>query len=371
MKLLITGGHLTPALAIIDKIQSQKQYQNKIKIYFVGRKHTLDTEKTISFEFKEIYLRNLEFMNLEAGRLTRIFNLSSLRGIFKIPLGFINALKILLKIKPDCILSFGGYLALPIAIIGYFMRIPVYTHEQTISPGLANRIIGFFSKKIFYSFEQSLRYFSQKKAIYSGNPIRNNIFFISEKPFKIKTDIPSIYVTGGSLGSHSINVHILNILDSLLEKYNVIHQIGDVKEYKDYDECIKARNRLSRKKQEQYFPVKHFLAREIGFVYSVTDIVVGRAGANTFFELINLKKPAILIPLPWSANQEQQKQAELFASYGLGQVFEQKNKSEILLEQIESLFRDKAKYVNHFYRLPIVLKQDAADCIIKEIIKNN
>jgi len=370
MKLLITGGHLTPALAVIDTIRSQKNYNKDIEIYFVGRRHALDTEKTISFEFKEISLRKLHFINLEAGRMTRIFNLTSFRGVLKIPLGFLNAFKILVKIKPDCILSFGGYLALPIVIAGWCMRIKVYTHEQTISPGLSNKIISFFSKKIFYSFERSAPYFPKSKAIYSGNPIRNLVFSVSEKPFILKYDLPVLYITGGSLGSHSINIHLLKILNSLLDNFNVIHQIGDVKEYRDYEECIKVKNKLPIAKRERYFPVKHFLASEIGYVFSITDIVIGRAGANTFFELIQLKKPAILIPLPWSANQEQQKQAELFATYGLGQVFEQKNKSEKLLELIMLVFKDRAKYLNHFYRLPIVMKQDAANCIIQEIIKD-
>ena len=370
MKLLITGGHVTPALAIIDTINSQKKILKNIEIYFVGRKHALDTEKTISFEFKEINLRKLHFINLEAGRLTRIFNLTSFRGILKIPFGFIHAFIILLQVKPDSILSFGGYLALPIVIVGWIMGIPIYTHEQTISPGLSNRIISFFSKKVFYSFEKSARYFPKNKAIYSGNPVRNLIFSVTDRPIELNDKLPSLYVTGGSLGSHSINVHLLNILDSLLDNFNVIHQIGDVKEYHDYDTCIKVKNNLSAIKRARYFPVKHFLASEIGYIYSKTDIVVGRAGANTYFELIHLKKPAILIPLPWSSNQEQQKQAESFASHGLGVVFEQKDKSEKLLELITSVYKDRAKYLNHFYRLPIEMKKDAASCIIQEIIKH-
>jgi len=371
MKILITGGHLTPALAVIDKIQLQKRYQKEIKNYFVERKHALDTKKTISFEYKEILLKNLEFIDLDTGRFTRIFNLKSLRSLIKIPLGFVRAFQILTNIKPDNILSFGGYIALPIVIIGWLLRIPVYTHEQTIFPGLSNRIISLFAKKIFYSFERSAHYFPKNKAIYSGNPIRNSVFSVLEKPFEIKNKLPSIYITGGSLGSHSINIHILNILNLLLERYNVIHQIGDVKEYNDFETCIKAKNLLSFTRREQYIPVKHFLASEIGYIYSIADIVVGRSGANTFFELLQLKKPAILIPLPWSANQEQQIQAKLFEMYGLGFVFEQKNKSEKLFELINLLYRDRAKYLNHFYRLSIVMKQDAADCIIQEILKNN
>lgn len=370
MRLLITGGHLTPAIAVIDKILTEKQRYTKINISFVGRKHALDSEKTISFEFKEIHMRNVEFINLEAGKITRLLNLRSFQGIVKIPLGFINAFKILMRVHPGCILSFGGYLALPIVIVGWLMGIPVYTHEQTISPGLSNRIISYFSRKIFYSFERTAHLFPKNKAIYSGNPVRSSIFKVTTKPFELDNTLPTVYITGGSLGSHSINAHVLRILDELTENFNVIHQIGDVKEYNDFEECIKKRNVLTPLKRGRYFPVKHISTSDMGFVYSVADLVVGRAGANTFFELIHLKKPAILIPLPWSANQEQQKQAELFKSYGLGEVFEQKNKSGMLLTLIALVYKDKLKYLNHFHRLPIVMKQDAANCIIHEITKN-
>lgn len=144
MKLLITGGHLAPALALIEEI---KKIKKEVDIIFVGRKYPTDQERTLSLEYKEISKKNLTFISLEAGRLTRVMSVSSLIGILKIPIGFLQAFFIINKYRPNYIMSFGGYLALPIVFWGYIFRIPVFTHEQTIKPGLANKFIGFFFKK--------------------------------------------------------------------------------------------------------------------------------------------------------------------------------------------------------------------------------
>src|SRR3989344_4015478 len=110
MKLLITGGHLAPALALIEELEKTK---NNVDVIFVGRKYPTDRERTLSLEYKEINKKNLDFVSLEAGRLTRAITVSSLIGIFKIPIGFFQALFIVNKYRPNYVMSFGGYLALP------------------------------------------------------------------------------------------------------------------------------------------------------------------------------------------------------------------------------------------------------------------
>lgn len=366
MKLLITGGHLTPALAVIDKIieSSQKEI---ITLIFVGRKYALDSEQTLSLEYKEITKRNISFISLHAGRMTRLMTFRSFINILKIPIGFIHAFLILRQQTPDVILSFGGYLAIPIAVVGWLLRVRVFTHEQTICPGLANRIISFFSKKIFYSFPESKHFFPPQKSILSGNPVRSTVFKIINRSIDVDTKRPVIYVTGGSLGSHGINEHIRNILPELLQDYVVIHQTGDIKEYDDYEHLLRYRRTFAEEIKQRYVPVKHFFDNEIGYVYSVSNLVVARAGANTFFELIHVKKPTIFIPLPWSSQKEQQKHAEFFKNYKIGEVFEQKEPSARLLELIRSVLSKKDSYIKNFETLPYQIRRDATDVIIHEI----
>lgn len=365
-KILITGGHLAPALAIIEELRKVKK---DIEIVFVGRKYALDSEKTISLEYREIEKLGIPFIPLSAGRLTRVMTFRSIRNFLRIPLGFFSAFFILREQRPDIILSFGSFLALPVAFWGYLFGIPVYSHEQTIKPGLANRLISYFSKIIFVAFSEARKYFDPSKTLVSGNPVRNAIFEIRTKPFEINKDRPVIYVTGGSLGSHSINLHIQKILSDLLMEYIVIHQVGDTKEYGDFEKLQEVRAKLPQNLASNYYLRKHFLEDEIGYVYSLTDLCVGRSGANTFFELQALKIPALFIPLPWSAGREQQKHAEIFAREGVGEIFHQVESSGKLLRQIKSMIGNLDVYKKNFEKLDYFYKQNAAKFLVKTILK--
>ncbi len=368
MKILLTGGHLSPALALIDEIKDQKI---TAEIIFVGRKYALDSENILSLEYKEITKRNIKFIPLPAGRLTRILSFKSLKSFLKIPIGFIKGFFIVKNEKPEIIFSFGSYLALPIAFWGYFFKIPVFIHEQTINPGLANKIISIFAKKIFLAFPQAKKYFPPEKVMVVGNPLKKTIFQEIKKPFLIKKYRPVIYITGGSLGSHSINLHIKKIIKDLLKNYIVIHQTGETKKYHDFEDLLEIRKKLPKDLSERYFLRKHFFDEEIGYVYQKADLVIGRSGANTFFELLALKKPALFIPLPWSAGKEQQYHAEIFAKNQIGEIFPQIQPSEKLLRLIKKMIDNLDFYKKNFNSLGSFLKRDASKEIIREIFKNH
>jgi UDP-N-acetylglucosamine--N-acetylmuramyl-(pentapeptide) pyrophosphoryl-undecaprenol N-acetylglucosamine transferase len=366
MKLLITGGHLAPALALIEEI---KRIKKDVDIIFVGRKYPTDKERTLSLEYKEISKKNLEFVSIEAGRLNRIISVSSLISFIRIPLGFIQAFFIINKYRPNKIMSFGGYLAFPVVFWGYIFRVPIFTHEQTIKPGLANRLISLFSKKIFVSFDEVKNNFPVNKTYVSGNPVKPSIFKTIEKPFEIKKDRRVIYITGGSLGSHSINLHIKKILEPLLQKFIVIHQVGDTKEYHDYEDLLIIKNQLPKNLQHRYFLAKHFFDNQIGFIYNLADLVIGRAGANTFFELLALNKPALFIPLPWSSGREQQHHAEIFTKARCGEIFHQITPSGKLLRLIDKMTDKIDYYKSNFKNLSRFYKKNVSKYLISEIFE--
>ncbi len=369
MKILITGGHFTPAVSLITALH--KKYKNSISITFVGRKYQSESEKTLSLEYKEMTKRNIQFIHLETGRLTRIFNAKTITSLVHIPLGFFNAFQIIQRERPDFIFSFGGYIALPIVFWAYCFRIPIFTHEQTIHPGLANRIIGKLAKKIFVAFEESKHYFDHDKVTVVGNLVRDSVLKVIKKPFLIVKDRPVLYITGGSLGSHSINLHIFSLLPKLLKKYIIIHQIGDTKEYEDYEKAAHLKKTLTPSLKKYYYPRKHFLETEIGYIYSVTDLVIGRAGANTFFELLVLQKPALFIPLPWAAYDEQHKHAEIFEKYGAGELFHQSDSAKHLFDRVEKMINTLDYYKKNFILLQHLYRKNAADLILKEITIRN
>ncbi len=363
MKVLITGGHLAPALALVDAILENSSHE----IVFVGRKYSLDYEDTESLEYKEVARRKIRFIHLSAGRFSRVFNMRSVQSVVRVPMGFWDAYHIVSSQKPDIIVSFGGYIALPIAFWGFILSIPVYTHEQTIHPGLTNRILGMFAKKVFLSFKDASRFFSSKKIIITGNPVRKKILHTVRETFKVSHDKPVIYVTGGSLGSHSINAHVKELLPKLLGRFSVIHQTGDTKEYHDFEDLKQVRNRLSPELKKRYILRKHFFDDEIGHVYNSCDFVVGRAGANTFFECVALSKPALFIPLPWSSFHEQEQHADIFKSYGTGEVFRQHDSSDILYKDIIHMSNHLEEYRSRFKALHYLYHPNATDIIIREI----
>lgn len=364
-KILITGGHVTPALAVIDRL-TERKYEGSI--VFVGRKYTSDTEKTVSFEYQEVIKRNIPFIHLEAGRLTRIFSLRSLKHALKIPLGFYSAWRIMAKEKPDVILSFGGYLALPVAYAAKMQKIPIYTHEQTAHPGLANRIISKIATQTFVSFPESIRYFRSKQIVCTGNPLRKSIFNEKKLP-KVPPRLPIVYVTGGSLGAHAINQHIEHILPLLLKRCIVIHQTGNVKEYGDFERLTNYRNQFPSEMKERYIIKQHVGDDEIGAIYAQADVVVARSGANTFFELIALKKPVVFIPLPWAAHDEQREHALLFKKQQAGLIFEQSQESSELLEDIFHILDHKSEFTARVAELSHYHKEHADDQIIDTLLR--
>lgn len=336
MKILITGGHITTALAVIEELQKHAD----VEVVVVGRKYAVDHENTQSFEYKTLSQKGISFIHLPAGRLTRAFSLYSLISILKFPLGFLQAYTLLKKEKPTLILSFGGYIALPITLGAYSLGIPVFTHEQTMQPGSTNRLIARFAKKVFISFKETERYFPSHKTLLTGNPVRACIRGVTAK----SQSRPTLLIMGGSLGSHSVNLHIEHIIEELTKTFTVIHQTGNVAQFGDYE-------RLKQKENELYKVFEHFDDDQLMKYYGQSSLVVSRAGANTVCELIVLQKPSVLIPLPWAANGEQQAQADFMQRSGVSETFNQKHDSSVLLQKILSVFSNNAQYRNNFDHL--------------------
>ncbi len=367
MKILLTGGHLSPALAVIDYLLNKKD----TTILFIGRKYNLTHEKSYSLEYKEIVKRQIPFYHLSTGRMNRPATPAIIIELLKIPLAIIKAFILLRKEKPSIVLSFGGFIAFPVALATFFTGTPLFAHEQTIHPGLANRFVALFAKKIFISFPQTAAFFPKNKTILTGNPIRGGVFAVTKKPFRVTKDKPVIFITGGSLGSHSLNYLIGEILDRLLEDYIIIHQTGSVKEYDDYQRLLDKKSRLPLPLGNNYFLREHFFEDEMGYVYDLTDLVISRSGANILSELFALKKPAILVPLPWSAHKEQQKHANLFKKMGGGEIFNQNQSPLELLTLIRTMFGNISRYKQAFINLDTHYTRNATEAIVKTALSQS
>jgi UDP-N-acetylglucosamine--N-acetylmuramyl-(pentapeptide) pyrophosphoryl-undecaprenol N-acetylglucosamine transferase len=364
MKILITGGHLSPALAVIDEIS--RRYGRNHSLVFIGRKYTDMAHKDVSLEYQEITKRQIHFTHLDTGRLTWLLSLRTLLQFIRIGKGIILSWQILSLHKPDVVMSFGGYIALPVAFVAWIKRIPVHTHEQTMRPGLANKLIALIARTVFISFPETEAYFSPRKTIVSGNPIRSAVFQ-NQTAISVPHDVPVLYITGGSLGSHSVNEHIRKIINELLMSFVVIHQTGDVTEYDDYTKLLLLKQSLPQNLQERYYLTKFVPTDQIGWVLDKAEIIVGRSGANTFFELIALKKPSVLIPLPWSSHGEQEAHAQILQHAGVSTLFYQTDSTENLLSSIQEVYARRNGMDAAFSQLQKTYIHEAPQIITRHI----
>ena len=238
--------------------------------------------------------------NLDSG-LAKIFNVNTLgpnaRDSLKMVQGVGQALRILRSFKPEVVFLKGGFVCLPVGIAAKMLGIPFVVHESDATPGLTNRILSRWAEKIAVGFPvKSYKVFDPAKLVYVGNPVRTNILTSHRLEglahFELDGSLPVILITGGSQGAAQINNAVLEVVDELTEKYEVIHQTGE-------GEIARIRFELSRRPKSahrrRYRPYG-FLMNDMGLALAAADLVVGRAGVNTINDCAVLAKPTILIP---------------------------------------------------------------------------
>ena len=151
-------------------------------------------------------------------------------------------------------------------------------------------------------------------------------------------------------------------------KYKIIHSSGNISEYADYRKLLEIKNNLPEKLRNNYFLKEFFFEQELGFIYSISDLLVGRSGANTFFELIAWKKPAIFIPLPWSRSNEQLSHARLFQQAGTGEIFRQEEDPNDLIILIEKVMKNINDYKKNFKNVELLYQKNAEKIIVQTIL---
>ena len=318
-KILLAGSHAgSTAIAVIEEI---KKRNLNWEIHWVG------------MEYKNMTKYDVIFHNLESGKIENKFTKNTIKSFLKIPNSFLKGKRIVNEIKPDLTLSFGSAAGAIASFWSSFMDVPVILHEQTATAGRANIISSYFAKKILISRESSSVYFNKNKTQIVGNPINKEILkYIDEKK---STRVKSILITGGSRGSKWINDAVKPILPRLLERFYVIHQTGE----SNLDEFKSIKN-------EKYFVFGQTDSKNMAEILAKSDIVISRSGANTCWELLAFKKPSILIPIPWTYNDEANENAKYLENVGLSRII---NQSELtphrLNAEIEILIDDYQRII--------------------------
>lgn len=361
IKILITGGHHTAALALLPALKRElEKCGHGLSVFWVGHRFSMRGDTNESLEYQEITQLKIPFFELSTPKFHRRSLPLTLTGLAS---GTARAAAILFLIRPKLIVSFGGYLAVPTVLAAWLLRIPSVTHEQTAEAGFANRLISRFCQKVYVSYASSRRYLPARKTVITGNPLREDVS-ADRGLYQFENEKKVVYITGGKQGAHSLNILVRQSLPELLTKYNVIHQCGSVSLHKDFENLVNFREGLPPEAKKSYIVKPHFYFSEIGSVFARANLVVSRAGANTVCELANLKKRSVLIPLPGSSHGEQERNARLLEKTGLAVVLPQEEANPQTL--VQSLSEVERKAVNEE-----VLSQeflpDAAGNLAREI----
>ena len=327
-KILLTGGgttgHVSVNLALIPMLKEEGW-----DIYYMGSKNGIERELVEEFDY-------VNYLAISTGKLRRYFDWENFKDFFRVIAGVFQASHKIRKVKPDIIFSKGGFVSVPPIIGGFFNRVPALSHESDLTPGLANKLSQPFVKKIFTTFEDTTDYIKDDKGYFLGPVIRESLKNGDRKKAKeflgLKNDKENILVMGGSLGARQLNANVREVLDDLLEDYNVIHAVG--KGGLDSD--------LER---EGYYQME-YINEELKDILALADMVVSRAGSNAIFEFLYYKIPMLLIPLPLSQSRgDQLDNAKSFQDKGYAKVLDEDDMTrEEFLKSIREMSENKAYY---------------------------
>lgn len=328
-KILLTGGgsagHITVNLALIPLL-----IESGWEIIYIGSLNGIERE-IISRISQVVYL------GISTGKLRRYFDRQNFTDFFRVIKGIVEAYKIIRQQQPKIVFSKGGFVSVPVVLGSRFNGVPIITHESDLTPGLANRINMCSAQKICTTFPDTLQHLPKEKAKFIGAIVRPELKQGNPEKGRILCQFesikPVILVIGGSLGSLHINHTVHALLDRLLQKFQIIHICGKGNINQD----------LARKNYKQF----EYVSDELADLMCLADLAISRAGSNSIFEFLALKKPMILIPLSkQSSRGDQIENARVFERQGFAEIIlEEDLTQDKLLNTIRTVFGDRKKYV--------------------------
>ncbi len=332
-----TGGHFYPIIAIVQELNELIASNKYIapKYYYMS---------DVPYDERALFEYGIEFKKVPAGKTRRYFSLLNFFDIFVTAFGIATALGKLFSIYPDVVMGKGGYASFPVIFAARLLGIPVVIHESDSKPGRANKFAASFARRIGIAYEEAASYFPKDRTALVGIPIRREL----RNPkadgaielLKLDASTPTVLIVGGSTGAVAINEIVLDILPELLDKYQVIHQVGP----KNTNEIS---NRLSvilgdNPKASRYKMSGFLGSTALGMAAGIASLVVSRAGSTFIFEIAGWGKPSIIIPIPSGVSHDQHHNALAYARTGAAILLEEQNLTpHILLSEIERIMDNK------------------------------
>ena len=352
-KIILTGGgtagHVTPNIALLPGLR-----EADFDITYIGSYNGI--EKQLLKEQK------IPYYGISSGKLRRYFDIKNFSDPLKVIKGFGQSIRLMRKLKPDIVFSKGGFVSVPVILAAKFCHIPSIIHESDLTPGLANKLAIPNAAKVCCNFPETLKYLPEDKAVLTGSPIRKELLSGNKenarKLCNFTNEKPVLFIVGGSSGSKFINDTIRGLLPELLKSYQIIHMCGKG----NIEESL---NRTVGYKQFEY------IGSELNDIFSLADLVISRAGANSICELLALHKPNILIPLSASASRgDQILNAQSFEKQGFSVVIEEEIITpDKLLNMIHETYKNRERYIHAMKQSNSINSVDKIVSIIEETAK--
>ena len=339
-----TGGHVYPALSIAKEFN-----QKGFKISWIGKKDSLEESICVEEQFSFYALKSKGFQGKSF--------LKKINSLYFFILSLFASFFIVRKIRPDFIVSTGGYTSLAPSIIGSLFC-PLFIHEQNSVAGLTNKILHRFSKLTFEAFPNTFNTLKPKLR-FVGNPVREEIFG-NLKNTDTNESIFKILVLGGSQGSKQINDIQKEILtnEKIPPHWSFIHQVGKLES---------TELRLAYECSGIKFEIKEYID-DMGEAYNNCDIVISRSGAMTISEICASGRPSILLPLPWSSNNHQYHNAKFLEDRGAAELTDLSVSSyKDLFELLIEIERDHNKRLKMADNASAVFPKGTSKKIFKSI----
>ena len=327
-KIVLTGGgtagHVTPNIALLPALK-----ESGYEVTYMGSYDGI--EKKLIADF------NIPYVGISTGKFRRYLDPKNLTDPCRVIKGFSEARKFLKQYKPDVVFSKGGFVGVPVVRAAASLGIPCVIHESDMTPGLANKLCIPVAKKVCCNFPETLKLLPEEKAVLTGTPIRvelsqgNKLAGLDMCGFSANK--PVIMVIGGSLGAASVNKAVRETLPLLSEDFQIVHLCGKGKIDNLY---------LSTPGYKQF----EYIKAELKDLFAMADIVISRAGANAICELLALKKPNILIPLPAASSRgDQLLNAASFESQGFSIVINEDDLTpQLLADKVHELYFNRQNY---------------------------
>ncbi|MCD7962351.1 MAG: undecaprenyldiphospho-muramoylpentapeptide beta-N-acetylglucosaminyltransferase [Rikenellaceae bacterium] len=351
-----TGGHIYPAVSVAEELH--KILGDKVDILFVGAEGKMEMDKIPALGYK--------IVGLPVAGLQRRLTLKNLALPFKIVKSLNKAKSVIKKFNPDIVVGFGGYASAPILWTAQKAKIPTVIQEQNSYAGVTNKILSKKADKICVAYDGMNRFFPDEKIIHTGNPVRGNFTNLSERTiasefFHLSPYKKTILITGGSLGTRTLNNAVLKYYDTLKDSdIQIIWQTG-----KFYEKEINGQ--IENRKADNIWHGA-FIER-MDYAYAACDIIIARAGASTVSELCLLGKPVIFVPSPNVAEDHQTKNALALSSVGAAELIKDSDAVEKVIPAALELLKDPEKMAQMSQKIRGMGIVDSASRITDIILK--